>query len=385
MSKMKIAILVSLFPPKWLAGTEIATYYMAEYLAQRGHEVHVITSLDEGLPEESYEKGFYIHRLPRIKIRFAGAFLFWADIVRVIQKISPDIVHAQSLGTGVPALVSKKLLKIPYVVWGQGSDVYLPDWFTKLTSKTIIKNAGSAIALTEDMKRAMQAMYDRDIAIVPNGIDLKEYTSERPMQNVEGAEKRILFVGRLHPVKGVRYLLQAMSIVHQELPEAKLILVGDGEEREYLENLTGSLGIRKYVEFVGRIPHERVPDYMHHADVFVLPSLSESFGLVNLEAMACGLPIVATRVGGIPDLIEDGANGYLIDPMNQQQIAEAVLKLLQNEMLWKEMSDNNRKEVEKYRWNTVVATLEEIYQNSLKLSQCTPSHSGTRQMSHSQK
>ena len=363
---MKIAILVSFFPPTWLAGTEIATYYMAEYLAQRGHEVHVITSLDEGLPEESYEKGFYIHRLPRTKIRFAGAFIFWADIVRVIEKISPDIVHAQSLGTGVPALVSKKLLKIPYVVWGQGSDVYLPDWFTKLTSKTIIKNAGSAIALTEDMKRAMQAMYDRDIAIVPNGIDLKEYISELPVQNVEGAEKRILFVGRLHPVKGVQYLLQAMQMVHEEVPGAKLILVGDGEERESLEKLTDSLGIRECVEFVGGVPHEKIPDYMHHADVFVLPSLSEGFGIVNLEAMACGLPIVATRVGGIPDIIEDGTNGYLVDTMNQEQLAEALLKLLQDEKLRRDISGNNREKAKKYRWDAVAATLEGIYQKSVR-------------------
>jgi glycosyltransferase involved in cell wall biosynthesis len=363
---MKLVILVNLFPPTWLAGTEIATYYMAEHLAQRGHEVHVITSLDEGLPEESYEKGFYIHRLPRTKIRFAGAFIFWADIVRTIRKVSPDIVHAQSLGIGVPALLSKKILKFPYAVWGQGSDVYLPDWFTKLTSKTIIKNADSAIALTEDMKRAMQAMYDRDIAIVPNGIDLKEYTSERPMQNVGGPIKRILFVGRLHPVKGVQYLLQAMQMVHEEVPGAKLILVGDGEERESLEKLTDSLGIRECVEFVGGVPHEKIPDYMHHADVFVLPSLSESFGIVNLEAMACGLPIVATRVGGIPDIIEDGANGYLVDTKNQEQIAEVLLKLLQDEQLRKDMSDNNRERVRRYRWDTVTATLEGIYQKSVR-------------------
>jgi len=371
---MRIAILVNLFPPKWLAGTEIATYHLAEHLAQRGHEVHVITSLDEGLPEENYEKGFYIHRLPRTKIRFVGVFIFWADIVRVIQKISPDIVHAQSLGMGVPALLSKKILKFPYAVWGRGSDVYLPDWFTKLTSKTIIKNANSVIALTEDMKQAMQAIYYRDITIVPNGIDLKEYISELPVQIVEGAEKRILFVGRLHPVKGVRYLLQAMSIVHQELPEAKLILVGDGEEREYLESLTDSLGIRECVEFAGRVPHERVQDYMNLAEVFVLPSLSEGFPVTILEAMACGLPIVATRVGGVPDIIEDGANGYLINTKNPEQIAEALLRVLQDEELQKIMSNNNRKSAEKYRWDTVAATLEGVYQNSLGSSERSPIH-----------
>lgn len=362
---MKIAILVSFFPPKWLAGTEIATYYMAEHLAQRGHEVHVITSLDEGLPEENYEKGFYIHRLPRTKIRFAGAFIFWADIVRVIEKISPDIVHAQSLGIGVPALLSKKILKFPYAVWGQGSDVYLPDWFTKLTSKTIIKNANSVIALTEDMKRAMQAIYNRDITIVPNGIDLKEYISELPVQNVEGAEKRILFVGRLHPVKGVQYLLQAMQMVHEEVPGAKLILVGDGEEREHLETLTDNLGIRECVEFAGRVPHERVQDYMNQAEVFVLPSLSEGFPVTILEAMACGLPIVATRVGGLPDIVEGGVNGYLVNVKNPNKIADKILFLLENDEVREEISANNREKAELYTWDKVTGTVEIIYSECL--------------------
>lgn len=371
---MRIAILVNLFPPKWLAGTEIATYYIAEHLAQCGHEVHVITSLDEGLPEETFEKGFHIHRSPRIRTRYIGGLIFWIDIIRTLQKIKPDIVNAQSLYIAIPALVSKKILEIPYVVWGRGSDIYIPDRFIKLISKSVIKNADSVLALTQEMKRVMQVIYDRDIAVVPNGIDLKAYMAGPPALEEESHKKRILFVGRLHPVKGVQYLLQAMMIVHVEMPDAKLTLVGDGEEREYLENLTDSLGIRECVEFVGRIPHERIPDYMHRADVFVLPSLSESFGLVNLEAMACGLPVVATRVGGIPDIIENGVNGYLIDPMNHEQIAEAVLKLLQDEASRKELSDNNRKEAEKYRWNTVVATLEGVYQKSLRSPQYSRNH-----------
>lgn len=374
---MRFAILVNLFPPKWLAGTEIATYHLAEHLAQHGHEVHVITSLDEGLPEESCEKGFHIHRLPRVRIRFAGVFAFWIDIVRTLQKIKPDIVHAQSFGSGMPALLSNRLLKIPYVIYGRGSDVYLPDWFTKLTAKGILKNASAVIALTKHMKDAMQAIYSRDVIIVPNGINLNEIAETEAEGGNPG--KKILFVGRLHPVKGTQYLLGAMSIVHRELPEAKLILVGDGEEREHLETLTDNLGIRECVEFAGGVPHERVEDYMNQAEVFVLPSLSEGFPVTILEAMACGLPVVATRVGGIPDIIEDGTNGYLIDAMNPEQIAEALLKLLQNEELQKDISDKNRETAEKYRWDTVAATLEGIYQDSLKSSQPPPYYAGTCQ------
>jgi glycosyltransferase involved in cell wall biosynthesis len=255
--------------------------------------------------------------------------------------------------------------------------------FTELSLRYLLKNASAVIALTEHMKDAMQALYSRDVIVVPNGINLNEIAE----RGAEGGNpgKEVLFVGRLHPVKGAQYLLGAMSIVHRELPEAKLILVGDGEEREHLETLTDNLGIRECVEFAGRVPHERVQDYMNQAEVFVLSSLSEGFPVTILEAMACGLPVVATRVGGVPDIIEDGTNGYLVDAMNQEQIAEALLKLLQNDQLRKEISNNNRKEAERYRWNTVAATLEGIYQKSLELLQCTPSHSVTRQRSHSQK
>lgn len=360
---MKIAILIPCFLPKWFGGTEVATYHLAGHLAKRGHEVYVITPLDEGLPEESYENGFHIHRLPKIATSFPGGIIFWGDIVRAIQRIGPDIVHAQSLNSGIPALFSNKLLKIPYVVYGRGLDVYHPEWYVKLTAKAVLKNAGVAIALTEDMKKVMQAMYSRDVAVVPNGIDLVEDSARQ--REAESHGKRALFVGRLSSVKGIQYLLGAMSIVHREIPEAKLTLVGDGEERERLEHLTDYLGIRECIEFVGAVPHERVQDYMHHADVLVLPSLSEGFPVTILEAMANGLPVVATCVGGVPEIIENNVNGYLVETENQKEVAEALLKLLRDEQLRKRISGNNRGKAERYRWDKVAATLEEIYRNTL--------------------
>jgi len=358
---MKIAIIVNFFPPKWLAGTEIATYHMAEHLAKRGHEVHIITSLDDDLVENSYEKGFHIHRIPVIRIRTIGLIFFWTDIFRTIKKIDPDIVHAQSLIFAIPALISKKFLKIPYVVWGQGSDIYIRNWFMKVVSKTIIKNADSALALTKSMREVMQAIYNCDIPVVPNGIDIEDYSDRPDKQDSETPRKRILFVGRLDPVKGVQYLLKAMKIVSKVLPEAKLILVGDGEERENLESLTNTLGLSDRVDFVGRISHEEIPDYLYQADIFVLPSLSEGFPLVILEAMACGLPIVATRVGGVPDIIEDGVNGYLVESGDFQEMAKKIIFILENEPLKLLISKNNRIKVQEFEWKNVINQLEQIY------------------------
>lgn len=358
---MRIAVLVERFPPKGQGGTEIATYFMAMHLARRGHDVHVITLLDEGMPYESCEKGFFIHRIPLKKIRIFGAFFYWYAVLRTIRKIDPDIVHVQSLFSGMPALFSKKLLKIPYAVWGQGSDVYLPKGFIKWTSRMVMKNADSAIALTRDMKRAMQDICDRDIVIVPNGINLADLSGEPRRKDEADHGKRILFVGRLSPVKGVQYLITAMKQVHDTIPDARLNIIGDGREREMLEALSVQLGIQEYVEFSGKVPHEKVLSLMQQADVFVLPSLSEGFPMVIIEALACGLPVVASRVGGMPEIITDDTNGYLVEAKDDTAVANKIIVLLQDEKLRKKISDNNRQLVRKYTWENITIELEKIY------------------------
>ena len=361
---MKIAIIVGAFPPKWLAGTEIATYNLADHLARRGHEVHVITSHDAGLPEFSEENGFSVHRIAWPKIRFLGIVTFWAKVCLKIQTIKPDVFHAQSLLCGIPAVVAKKSLKIPYVVWGQGSDIYLPDRFTQMTSKSILQNADAVLALTEDMKQKMREICDRDISVVPNGIDLKRFEISSG-EKKEGSAKTIIFVGRLHPVKGVQYLIEAMAIVHQQMPDVKLVIVGDGVERARLEELAEKLNLNGCIQFAGQVPQESIPRLMHQADVFALSSLSESFGIVNLEAMAAGLPIVATNVGGIPDIVEEGVNGFLINAKNPEEIAERVLILLQNDEMREEISANNREKAELYTWDKVTTKVEKEYQKAI--------------------
>ena len=360
---MKIAILVQYFPPKGQAGTEIATYFMAEQLALRGHIVHVITSSSEGLTGETYEKGFHIHRIPLNKTRIFGIMLFWYAIIGTIRKIHPDLVHAQSLASGIPALLSKKLLKIPYAVWGQGSDVYFPKGFLIVTPEKIIKNADAAIALTEDMKRAMQEICHRDIVVVPNGISIVNHKNGTNDAAAHG--KSILYVGRLEPVKGVQYLVRAMKRVHDTIPDARLIIIGDGTERAMLEALSTHLGIQNHVQFGGEVPHEKVLSFMQQADVFVLPSLSEGFPMVIIEALACGLPVIASRVGGVPEIITNEANGYLVEAKDTESIADNILVLLQDEKLRRKISDNNKQLVKKYTWENVIMKLEKIYELSM--------------------
>jgi len=367
---MKIAILVSAFPPKWLAGTEIATYNIAKHLARRGHEVHVITSLDAGLPKESTEEGFYVHRIFWRKIRFAGAISFWIKVFLILRKVNPDMVHAQSIGICMPAFIAKKLLRKPYVVWGRGSDVYLPGKFIKSISKLVLKNANTAIALTEDMKREMQKLCDRDILVIPNGIDLEKFKNLsrkdlRKRLKIKDNEKIITFVGTLRPVKGVKYLIKAMELIIKKNENVKLMLVGDGEEREELESLVEELDLKECVKFIGRVQNEEIPQYMAASDVFVLPSLSEGFPVVTLEAMASGLAIIATSVGGLPEIVEDGENGFLVEPKNPKEIAKKVLLILGSDELRENISKKNKEKVKEYGWECVIEQVECIYKECL--------------------
>jgi len=369
---VKIAILTWYFPPKWLAGTEIASNYIAKYLAVRGHEVHVITQRDPGLPRNEYVEGFYIHRIGIPNLKVGDLTLFTLDLCILLKKIQPHIIHAQSIPMGLPCLICKKLLKIPFVVMGQGSDVYGYWPYKSLISRLVLKNADAVIALTEDMKKQMLKMHSREIFIIPNGVEIETFSAitreeARRTLGIDTHEKILLYVGRLYPVKGVRYLVKAMDIIRNYYKDnVKLIIVGDGEQRNYLLQLTRKLNLENYIIFVGKVPHRKIPIYLKAADVFVLPSLREGFGMVILEAMAAGLPVVATRVGVVPEIIKDYENGFVVEPMSSHQIAEKMLLLLKDEKLREKMSKNNIEKAKEFSWEKVTQTLERLYLTLLK-------------------
>ncbi|MDV2482138.1 glycosyltransferase family 4 protein [Methanoculleus sp. Wushi-C6] len=361
---MRAAILLQLFLPRWIGGTEVATYNLAKNLTRRGHEIHIITTHDDGLPYFSEEDGLYVHRVSWPKVRIIGYLSFWARIYLQIRKIHPDVVHCQALDVCIPARIAKKTMNIPYVVWGQGSEIYFPERFLQLTSKHILQNADAVFALTDNMKRKMQTVCDKEISVVPNGIDSGRFEiSSRDWK--EGNGRTVIFVGRLHPIKGVHYLLEAMAIVHREIPDAKLIIVGDGTERSKLEKLVEKLDLEDCVQFAGQVPQEEIPRVMHQADVFTLPSLSEGLPVVLLEAMAAGLPIVATNVGGVPEILEDGVNGYLVDAKRSNEIATGILMLMMNDEMREKVSANNRVKAKMFTWDTVAGKVEEEYQMAI--------------------
>jgi glycosyltransferase involved in cell wall biosynthesis len=364
---MKVAFLSNMFLPKWIGGTEVATAHIAEELAARGHEVHIITMLDDGLPRESVENGACVHRLRWLNLKFVGFLFFCLEVLHTLRRIDPQIVHAQEVSAGLYGVLAKLVLNKPCVVWSQGYTFQS----TKRRSAIVLKHADAVIALSDDMKHKLQRLWERNVYVIPNGIRLQAFekisrADARRDLNIGEAAKIVLFVGRLEPIKGVKHLIEAMPAIKEVEPEARLLLVGDGSERTDLERLVDKLGLSECVIFAGRVSEDDVPTYTVASDVFVLPSISEGFGIVNLEAMAAGLPIVASNIGGIPSLVEAGVNGFLVDPGNAAQIASRVSLLLSDPELRQLMSANNQEKVQCYTVDKVTDDLERIYLSCIR-------------------
>jgi glycosyltransferase involved in cell wall biosynthesis len=194
---------------------------------------------------------------------------------------------------------------------------------------------------------------------IPNGVDPREFSPREDPLSSQG--RLITYVGRFDPLKGLDDLLKAFKMVNEKHPETRLVLVGDGEEKDNLIRLAHQLDIYPQVRFEGM--KEGVENSLRESEVFAFPSLTEGLSNVLLEAMACGLPVVATRVGGNVELVEDGLNGFLINPRDPDGLAEAIMSLLEDKERAKQMGREGRRKVEeRYSLDHIAGEYLMIYQ-----------------------
>lgn len=224
----------------------------------------------------------------------------------------------------------------------------------KQTNRIVFNGAKRLIAVSTELKRCLEkdiGINARKITVIPNGIDIARWEAYRNTDCLDVSrslglpDDAILIgvVGRLVPFKGHRVLLKSMRQVIGSHPNAYLLVVGDGPLREKLEEQVKELGISQNVRFLGFI--DEPGRYMAALDLFVLPSVNEPFGIVLLEAMAMGLPVVSTRAGGVPDIIEDGVTGLLAEPGDEKSLASAIEKVLDDKKLRKSLAQNGEREV----------------------------------------
>ena len=365
---MKIVYIVNHLAPYRLAGTEVATDKYARHLSERGHEVHVIIIREEGIPPfEARSERYFVHAIPFTR-RFTytfGEVLYFLRILLLVKEITPDIVHAQMIKNGRFAVLLRWILGIPAVTAPRGSDIYTsPDWFLRTVGRWVLNGSTRVGALSEDMRtRILRYANPAGITIIPNGIDPP---SESKKESDPGSRRDgILYVGRLHPVKGVKHLISAMKTVIAVFPDTRLTIIGDGEERGRLGSIVCNLGLTANIEFLGSILNEQVKELMGKSKLLVLPSISEAFPNVILESMAAGTPVIASRVGGIPSFVRQGINGFLVPPGDPVTLSERIITLLGDDPLREIMGKNAIDAAGKYLWPNIIPMLEGMYEEIL--------------------
>ena len=370
------------FPPIGGGGAK-ATLKISHELARMGLDIYVLTSKFKGLKSEESIRGIRVFRVPvkRKRVDFASTpemFTFvlsaFPILLNLLKREKIDIIHTFfGLPCGALSFFVKKFFQIPYIIRMGGSDVPGFNPYRFKTSFKVLKplllkiwqNAAILVAVSDGLRRlALKADPNANIIVIPNGVDIEEF---KPLLIPKSKENHILFVGRLDSYrKGVQFLLQSLKKLNEENLPCELTIIGDGPYRPRLEKMARNLNL-KNVEFLGYIPNKRLPIYYNQADVFVLPSYAEGMSNVILEAMACGLPIIATNVGGNPELVENGKTGLLIPPENVDALYNSLTKLLLNKKIRKAMGKSGRKNVkDHFTWDKIAEEYLRLYESILK-------------------
>jgi len=364
---MNIA-LVSPYDYSYPGGVVVHISHLYEQFTKMGHAVKVIapcTSTGSALSGDVIAVGrpVSIHRRGTVA-RVALSPLLSAPVKAILKQERFDVIHLhEPLTPMLPLFVldHSQAVNVGTFHAYHHSDMgykygrfLLRRWFRKLHGK---------IAVSKPARDFVSSYFPDDYDIIPNGIDPERFSpTVPPIEELSDDKLNILFVGRLEKRKGLRYLLAAYGQVKRELPNTRLIVVGPrvGVRREY-ERMVSQAGLED-VLFTGYVSEEELPRYYRTCDVFCTPATGEeSFGIVLLEAMAAGKPIVATDIEGFATVMTNGVEGLLVPTADEQALASSLIHLLADESLRQEMGARGRRKAEEYSWRNIANRLIDYY------------------------
>jgi glycosyltransferase involved in cell wall biosynthesis len=376
---MRILLLNYEFPPMG-GGAGRATYNIARQLARLGHDVDVLTSRFNGQKSFEIIDGVSVYRVPIIRESihecgfsgaFAWTFLAYLQLLRLVSKKEYDILHYFfGLPTGILAILPARHQNIPFIVSLRGSDVPSYDPYNKKLdiahrilkplTQTIWRKARRIVALSDSLRStALKTSPWERIDVIGNGINSDIFLATESRSDEKTF--KMIMVSRLIERKGIQHVIAAISRLQD--PDISLTIVGTGNYECRLRKMVEEYGLQSSISFFGYCPNEMLPSLYNNSDVFILTSLAESFGIVFLEAMASGLPIIAGRTGGVPAIVSE-ENGILVDPGSVPEIMNAIIEMKNNPKKRKEMAIRNRKKaMEQYSWQKVAEMYQEIYRN----------------------
>jgi len=393
MNKKNLLIITSTFP-RWENDTDPPFVFE---LAKRLTDVFNITVLTPNYPGALINEtvaGIKVHRfryflknleilagsqgiLPTLKknklfymiVPFFILAEFFA-LLKLIRKTKPDIIHAHwILPQGFVTALAHKIIGVPFVVTTHGGDIYgLQGKFALALKGYALRNASTVTVVSRDIQNIIKHRFGGDIhsEVIPMGVDAALFHPEkndpkiREQFGIKGPF--LLYVGRLSEKKGVTYLLEAISLVLEHIPDCKLLIVGTGELNKELRAQAESLNLsstRKAV-FLGAVPNNELPSYFASADIFIGPSVvveggdTEGFGLTFVEAAMSGCIVVGTNVGGISDIIEDGETGFLVPEKDPKAIAGILVRILQDPSKINSLKHHARERmVQQFDWKPI--------------------------------
>ena len=361
-------------------GASLAAYYLAIEMVKRDHEINISTTSVYSKDSIEKHENMTIYRYGTNFRVLTSNISF--GMFRKPLKHDVDIAHTHfDIPPGpLAGLRYAKKKNVPLVV------TYHGDWVgsygrlirrigmafhNKYLVDKLLSYANVIISPSEcyiNGSRFLKKYRDK-IVVIPNGVNLGEfdigYSKEecRKRLGLPLDKKILLFFGYLAPYKGPDVLVKAMTKIIKHVPDVELVFAGKGVMREELEMLSKDLGIEKNVRFAGFVDDDFKGLYYKAADIFCLASMmsTECYPLTILEAMACGVPIVASKIGGIPDAVEDGENGLLVQPRDSELLADAIIYLLKNEDVRDKMGKKGRKKVEDCSWENIAKETEKVY------------------------
>jgi len=301
------------------------------------------------------------------------AVSFWLHACGLARRC--QILHAHWIPSGLVALASSPLGRKPVIVsvWGSDLAVARLPLLGRLTM-ALLRRARTVIAISEAMRAELLALGlpEHKVRVIPTAVS----SLARPRGDRDQTRRElglpvdrplVLYLGRLSTVKGPAHFVDAARLVSKERPDSAYVVVGDGHLRRELEEAVRATGMADRFVFAGHVRHEEVGRWLSAADLFVLPSLSEGVPHALLEALAFGLPVVASAVGGVPEIVRDGVNGYLVPPGDSPALARRILDLLGAPEKRRDFGDAGRQLVEdrQLTWERFAAELADVYDRAL--------------------
>lgn len=388
---MNILLISHFFPPH-KGGIETAAYNTAKYLTKYGNNVIVLTSKWEENKNNFHKMdNFLIYRfkafnLPELKglhqisnLGFMPLALF--KLPKIIKKHNIQLIHVEGRIFPISfltAILNQLIFKRPMVISAQGRlkigiTGIIENIFDKIITKHIYEKLKRIICVSNSLKNRFLIfkIKEKKLIIIPNGVDISEFSQNIPSKFLDrylkGKEnhKRVVFVGRLDKQKGVEYLIRAIPRVIKKYGKVHFFILGNGNLENELKLLTKELKIQSYTSFLDFIPLEKMPRFYSSADIFCLPSIHEGFPLSIAEALSIGLIIVASAVEGIPEVIIENENGFLVEPKNVSQLSESLVKALNlNENQIEYIKQNNIDLAKsKYSWEIIVKEIIKLYKS----------------------